>query len=605
MIKTARITVGWILVVATAIVVRGGAPEACAQSAPPAAAAGDWHCTNGTLSPTLAGCYNSPGAGAGGITPGQQMMMQGTAIAAGAIGNYLGNQLRQFLFGNPQAEAAAEARQRAEAAAAARRRAQLEAQQRAAAAEAAAAAAAAAVAQRQRTDAIRAQLLGHMTHMTTFESAASPSGQAAAGGTTVNGIPMMGFAGPAAASGQSANFGKAGVGVAEACRTAIDCSADTAESAGSQSAPPPAGTVVNGVPELPFDGAGNSAQNGPAPQPVGLASWTPQLLRSSSERGGHPVGIRRAPAQCRALTARLNAIYALGRRAVLAADVYNRYGIASELHPRRGTVDTILPIKISRISDNRVAMRRLLGVNAEQAQQLLAPPDSGYRASIYQDPTDHNKIFLVFRGTANVKDWAANVEQQSGQQGEYFRRAIALARLVKGAAQRQHVAMEIIGHSLGGAMADAAGAVTRTTTVSFNPEGVHPNTLPPGFDLGSARRYVTDVVVNGEILNYVQDHRAQVKAALLATPPAGAAAGSLIAVLGGAKALEGAFAEHSLAPAIGARITLQPDPKDVGINPFRLHYMTSVIDAISNRFDQLYDRYKRTGCAEHEVAYAN
>ena len=154
-------------------------------------------------------------------------------------------------------------------------------------------------------------------------------------------------------------------------------------------------------------------------------------------------------------------------------------------------------------------------------------------------------------------------------------------------------------------MADVAGAVTHTTTESFNPEGVHPNTLPAGFDLASARKYVTDVVVHGEILNYVQDHRGEIRPALLATPLADA----LLASLGGRKAVAGAFNADSLSPAIGTRVTLEPDPKDVGMNPLinalRLHKMSSVMDAISYRFDQVYDQYDRIGCREREVSYAN
>ena len=572
---------------------------ATAQGTPPAAAAGEWHCPNGTLSPTVAGCYSAPSGGVGAYAPQQQLMMQGTAAAAGVVGKILSNKINNFLFGNPQAEAAArqqaqaeaEARQRAAAEAAARQQAEAEARQRAAVA--------AAAAEKRRTDAIRTSLLAHMSHVVTFDTAAPPPGEAPSGATMVNGVPVLRLD-SATASGQSPIFGKAGVGVNEACRTAINCSAgaDQSATATAGAASMPGASVSSPIPATP---SGTTMVNG---VPVLSFSATPRMLRLPGNLNGHPVGIRRAPAQCRVLTAQLNSIYALGRRAVLALDVYNRYGTRDTKHPLNGTPEAPLLIKMDRISDNAETMKALLGSNAQTVEQLLAPPNSGYRASIYRDLADHNKIYLVFRGTTNLEDVKADVNQETGQQTDYFRKAILLARLVKKGVSGR-VPMEIIGHSLGGGMADVAGAVTHTTTESFNPEGVHPNTLPAGFDLASARKYVTDVVVHGEILNYVQDHRGEIRPALLATPLADA----LLASLGGRKAVAGAFNADSLSPAIGTRVTLEPDPKDVGMNPLinalRLHKMSSVMDAISYRFDQVYDQYDRIGCREREVSYAN
>ena len=598
----------WLLAAGSVLLALTYSGVVCAQGTPPAAAAGEWHCPNGTLSPTAAGCYAASGAGVGAYNPQQQIMMQGAAAAAGVVGQYLSNKVNNFLFGNPQAEAEAEARQRAQAEAEARQRAEAEAaarqQAEAEARERAAVAAAAAAAEKQHTDAIRASLLAHMSHVVTFDTAAAPASEAPPGTTLVNGVPVLKFD---SASGQSANFGKAGVGVSEACRTAINCAPGADQSAAAGAAPmpgaparqmpatPPGATQVNGIPLLSFSG-------------------TPRLLRSSGNPNGHPVGIRQAPAQCRALTAKLISIDALQRRAELAEDVYDRYGTPGPHHPLNGTPNVPLPPKMKRISDNAEAMKALLGKNAQMIEQLLAPPDSGYRASIYQDAADHNKIYLVFRGTTrNLKDMQADVKQETGQQSDYFRKAIALARLVKKSVGGR-VPMEIIGHSLGGGMADVAGAITHTQTLSFNPEGVHPNTLSgQGFDLALARKlaskYVTDVVVHGEILNYAQDHRGGVKAYLLTTQPVGAAVAATLASLGGRKAVAGAFEADSLSPAIGNRVTLEPDPKDVGTNPLinaiMLHKMSSVMDAISYRFNRVYDQYDRIGCREREVSYAN
>ena len=589
MVMTCQTKLTWLMAAGSVLFTLICPGLVCAQGTPPAAAAGEWHCPNGTLSPTAAGCYSAPSGGVGAYNPQQQLMMQGAAAAGGMVGTYLSNKINNFLFGNPQAEA----RQRAQAAAAARQRAEAEARQRAAAA------AAAAAAEKQHTDAVRASLLAHMSHVVTFDTAAAPASEAPPGTTLVNGVPVLKFD---SASGQSANFGKAGVGVSEACRTAINCAPNADQSAAAGAVPmpgaaatqmpvtTPGGTRVNGIPLLSFSG-------------------TPRMLRSSGNPNGHPVGIRQAPAQCHALTAKLNSIHALRRRAELAVDVYDRYGTPRSSHPLNDTSNVPLPPKMERISDDADAMKDLLGKNAQMVEQLLAPPQSGYRASIYRDLADHNKIYLVFRGTTlNLDDMKADVNQETGQQTEYFRKAIALAKLVKKGVSGR-VPMEIIGHSLGGGMADVAGAVTHTTTLSFNPEGVHPNTLPAGFKLASARKYVTDVVVHGEILNYAQDHRGGVKTYLLTTLPVGGTVGVALASLGGPKAVAGAFEVDSLSPAIGTRITLEPDPKDVGMNPLinaiMLHKMSSVMDAISYRLDRVYDQYDRIGCREREVSYAN
>lgn len=320
-------------------------------------------------------------------------------------------------------------------------------------------------------------------------------------------------------------------------------------------------------------------------QPV-IATWTMPLLRPAQDPNGHPVDDGRPSSTCMTLAEELQVMYDTGRLAVLAGDAYSHYD-----SKKAGTPGAILPLAMTRVSDDPALLRKLLpGANPQTVRELLAPPGSDYRAEIYQDQRDPKRIYLVFRGTVTLRDWLENYRQQTGQGSQYVAKAIALAKLLKTSTAANGMQLEIVGHSLGGAMADAAGAVNQVRTTSFNPEGVHPGSLPPGFDLAAARSYLTDVVVAGEPLTTAQDHNLTAKAALaaMAAGAGGPAAGMEV----------GAANADSLVPAIGPRVTLPPDPGDTyaKYDPVRLHYMTSVASAISYQFSLLYDQYRHFGC---------
>ena len=157
-------------------------------------------------------------------------------------------------------------------------------------------------------------------------------------------------------------------------------------------------------------------------------------------------------------------------------------------------------------------------------------------------------------------------------------------------------------------MADAAGAANRIKATTFNPSGVHPNTLPPGTDLSDARQYLTDNVVDGEPLNEHQDHPgatlAEVYANALGNP---AAAGAAVYSAAAASAASGntrqvgreltALFSAPLPLAIGHRVTLIPDAADANSgNPFRLHGMEAVMDAIAAKYREVYRRYQSSEC---------
>lgn len=509
------------------------------------------------------------GGQVGGISPGggvNPAVMQGAAMLGNAVGTYIGSQIGAALFGpSPGSDPAA-----------------IQAQQQAAIAaqqQAAAAAQAQAAAAKQRTDAIRARLLGEMVGFDTPAPPPPPAG--ADSGLVVGGLPLM----PTdTVPGQTVvNFG---VPASVACKTAINCSPDASQTAALSDGAVPVPSE-NSIPQMPSNPAGavarSATRSSKLPPPVGLAGWTPRLLRSGVEPGGHPVGkLRPSDPACRQLAAGLDKIYEEGRFAVLAADVYGRY---DPNDPKHATAGLIVPLAARRISDDRAAMSTLLpGMSDPVLQRYLAPPGSDYRAAIYRDKRYPKQIYLVFRGTETEQDWAGNVAQQTGNPTEYMANAVTLAKRLKAGAAAQGLQLTIIGHSLGGAMADAAGAVTHTTTVSFNPEGVHPNSLPKRFDIASARQYVTDIVVDHEPLNYAQDHRLAIKADYAATirdagiaanivSPVAApwveAAGSAVlraqAAAGNpiASDIVGSFGPDALAPAIGRRVTIEPAPRDL------------------------------------------
>lgn len=314
-----------------------------------------------------------------------------------------------------------------------------------------------------------------------------------------------------------------------------------------------------------------------------------------------PVDVRRltngsAPAPsgaertCQDVAADLAKLWDLTRRAVLAEDVYKRYA------PNNSKPNQDMPGFI-RISDDVNEIRRLIpGINEQSIKQLLYPEGSDYRAAIYQDKKDPRKIFLAFRGTVTAGDFTdANIPQGTGMPSEYYDKAIALAKTLKKSAEAEGMELEIVGHSLGGGMAGAAGAANRVRTTSFNPAGVHPNTLI-GLDVADAEKYVTNYVVDADPLNSAQDHRQGIAPIV--------AIGSTLTVPG-AGAFVGAWAitevamNGALPQAIGQRETLDARPQDTNsLDPFKPHYMATVRSIFADRFNNVSRERTTKGCAE-------
>ena len=162
------------------------------------------------------------------------------------------------------------------------------------------------------------------------------------------------------------------------------------------------------------------------------------------------------------------------------------------------------------------------GLSREQINEMLRPEGSGFRAEIYlPDPAilgpDARPVFAVKGSTGPIADPAApggmresaaedylanNIPQGLGQRADYYDRAMDAARLLQ---SQPGLDFEITGHSLGGGIASAAGAVTGVQTTTFNAAGLHPNTATRyveenGGAVHDLRATITAFQVNGDVL---------------------------------------------------------------------------------------------------------
>ena len=273
-------------------------------------------------------------------------------------------------------------------------------------------------------------------------------------------------------------------------------------------------------------------------------------------------------------------------RAALAADVYDAYDPAKP--------DDKPPPGFERISDNPERMRELLGLNDEQIDNLIRPDGSSYRAAVYQN--DEGKTFVVFRGTENregAKDWIVNGQQGSGFRSQHYEDAKTLSQAISGAVGPEN--MEVVGHSKGGGMAAGGGVVTGAQTTTFNSAGLHQNTVP-GHDISNPSN-IESYVVDGEVLNWVQDNRRVVQ---------GGVSGLVGGLFGGLAGLgTGYLTKDTIPPSIGNRHAVpavwpeggEPAWYDPVAYRAELHGMAKVIEGLEHQRDQMIIDYNDAGCA--------
>ncbi|MRR36545.1 type VI secretion system tip protein VgrG, partial [bacterium] len=200
-----------------------------------------------------------------------------------------------------------------------------------------------------------------------------------------------------------------------------------------------------------------------------------------------------------------------------------------------------VPVGYTRGSDNP------LGLPKGITKEMLAPRGSDFRAEIYYPDKEifgpDAKPVLVFKGTTSAEDWKNNFQQGLGKESDYYKQAMKLVYKMNRATNGN---FEIAGHSLGGGMASAAGIITGAPTTTFNPAGLHPNTIAPYKKTLADGKHIIDYVVKGEVLNTAQNNAKKIGAGMVGL---GTGTGGVVGVA---------------TAGVGAKILSNPPPTHVG-----------------------------------------
>jgi RHS repeat-associated protein len=131
----------------------------------------------------------------------------------------------------------------------------------------------------------------------------------------------------------------------------------------------------------------------------------------------------------------------------------------------------------------------------------------GFQYRIFSHQKD-GRVVISFGGTdadslgGFLADMQHNLSQGTIGASSQYRRAIDLARSIKSNFGTKKI--ELVGHSLGGGLASAAGIVNDLPVVAFNAAGVHSLTVAP-FGLERADRLIRVFRVERELLTTLQD----------------------------------------------------------------------------------------------------
>ncbi|NWO07291.1 MAG: DUF2974 domain-containing protein, partial [Alteromonadaceae bacterium] len=198
--------------------------------------------------------------------------------------------------------------------------------------------------------------------------------------------------------------------------------------------------------------------------------------------------------------------------------------------------------------------------------ELLSNESPGFQAALYSD--GRGARVLAFAGTEfkawHGDWWQGNIPQTLGFESAQYSQAMTLATQAN-EAYGQNLA--ITGHSLGGGLASVAAIETGAPAVTFNPAGIHdetlerlrPNVNPKNVKLNALDGMIRRYDISGEILTWEQEE---------ALPD-----------------------KWVLPDALGKRITL-PNPSPLGplesLNPYLKlkdrvndHFMNTMLEAFS------------------------
>ncbi|MDH3324882.1 MAG: hypothetical protein OEL89_04545, partial [Candidatus Peregrinibacteria bacterium] len=135
------------------------------------------------------------------------------------------------------------------------------------------------------------------------------------------------------------------------------------------------------------------------------------------------------------------------------------------------------------------------------SEDILNNEDTGLQTALY---SDGKTVVVAFAGTdpTDWLDWLTNLLQGTGFDASQYKSVKTISDIIRDNIGNKKLVFS--GHSLGGGLAAAAGAVTKAKTYTFNAAGVHPNTLRTfgvkEYEFCHIKNYVTDE----EFLTYVQ-----------------------------------------------------------------------------------------------------
>lgn len=135
--------------------------------------------------------------------------------------------------------------------------------------------------------------------------------------------------------------------------------------------------------------------------------------------------------------------------------------------------------------------------------ELWRNDNTDFRAGLYKEADElGGRIVLAYRGTAHGESWLTDAAQSNGVRTEQYAAARRLAQIVRSVYGPNVV---VTGHSLGGGLATEASAVTGARGATFNPAGLHDESLhDTGRRPSDAASRITDYHVDTELLSELQ-----------------------------------------------------------------------------------------------------
>lgn len=193
--------------------------------------------------------------------------------------------------------------------------------------------------------------------------------------------------------------------------------------------------------------------------------------------------------------------------------------------------------------------------------QMLEEAGSDFRAQVYRpDPDVFGSDFkdtVAFKGSATLEDFKNNAQQGVNMHSDYYEKAVNIGDRLRYA----NADVIITGHSLGGGMASAASVSSGLPATTFNPAGLHAETVTRyggTVHASDIQRYQ----VEGEVLDGAQTQ--------------GVLSSLAMAAVGGVPGIVSKLVLASVMPNAVGSLHLLPGSG----NPVSRHSMNDVIEGI-------------------------